>query len=64
MTQDNDNEKDDRQKRFQRRRSHAQQNEPRNDAPRARRTTPYKRQRLDPSRYLEDEWDDDWFDDT
>lgn len=59
MTEREDfNEKNDRQQRFQRRRSRAQTGVP-DDMPRQRRTNPYKRQH---DNYLE-EWDDEdeWF---
>jgi hypothetical protein len=57
VQQDDTNEKDDRQRRFQRRRSHVRTSTP-DDTPRQRKTTPYKRARIDHSRFLDDEWDD------
>lgn len=54
-------EKDDRRERYQRRRGRAQGGL-QDDAPRHRRTNPYKREQVDYDHYLqEEELEDEWF---
>ena len=58
--QDNNTERDDRQERYQRRRSNAHKSIPIEAPP--RRRAPYKRQHVDYDHYLqEEELEDEWF---
>jgi len=59
MMQEENTERDDRQERYQRRRSHANKSVQNDTTP--RRRTPYKREQVDYDHYLqEEELEDEW----